>query len=182
HFLAGEGKVGDARFLQPANVREEKVLANPTTCGGFGQAFVHSEEQKLEWADMFYMISLPTHLRMSHLFPNLLFPFRDNLEKYSEELKKLAMIIITHMGKALKMEEKEMKEVFEDGMQMMRMNYFPPCPQPEKVAGLNPHSDTIGLTILLQVNEVDGLQIKKDGVWVPIKPLPNAFVVNIGTC
>ncbi|MED6118179.1 Protein srg1 [Stylosanthes scabra] len=63
---------------------------------------------------------------------------------------------------------------------MMRMNYFPPCPQPEKVAGLNPHSDTIGLTILLQVNEVDGLQIKKDGIWVPIKPLPNAFVINIG--
>ncbi|KAK7324483.1 hypothetical protein VNO77_28059 [Canavalia gladiata] len=60
------------------------------------------------------------------------------------------------------------------------MNYYPPCPQPEKVIGLTPHSDGVGLTILLQVNEVEGLQIKKDGMWVPVKPLPNAFIVNIG--
>ena len=46
--------------------------------------------------------------------------------------------------------------------------------------GLNPHSDGIGLTILLQINETEGLQIKKDGIWVPVKPLPNAFIVNIG--
>ncbi|KAJ0081396.1 hypothetical protein Patl1_10289 [Pistacia atlantica] len=39
--------------------------------------------------------------------------------------------------------------------------------------------DSIGLTILLQINEMEGLQIKKDGMWVPIKPLSNAFVVNI---
>ncbi|KAL2331278.1 hypothetical protein Fmac_018859 [Flemingia macrophylla] len=60
------------------------------------------------------------------------------------------------------------------------MNYYPPSPQPEKVIGLTPHSDGVGLTILLQVNEVEGLQIKKNGMWVPIMPLPNAFIVNIG--
>ncbi|MBA0693700.1 hypothetical protein Goari_004054 [Gossypium aridum] len=38
---------------------------------GFGQAFVVSEEQKLNWGDMFYMITLPTYLRKPHLFPNL---------------------------------------------------------------------------------------------------------------
>lgn len=84
------------------------------------------------------------------------------------------------MGKALKMEETEMRELFKDGMQSMRMNYYPPCPQPEKVIGLTPHSDGAGLTILLQVNEVEGLQIRKDGMWVPVKPLPNAFIVNVG--
>ena len=47
----------------------------------------------------------------------------------------------------------------------MRMNYYyPPCPEPEKVIGLTPHSDGIGLAILLQSNEVEGLQIRKDGV------------------
>ncbi|KAK6229221.1 hypothetical protein SCA6_018172 [Theobroma cacao] len=62
----------------------------------------------------------------------------------------------------------------------MRMNYYPPCGEPEQVIGLTPHSDATGLTILLQVNEVEGLQVKKDGNWVPVKPLPNAFIVNIG--
>ncbi|KEH17541.1 putative codeine 3-O-demethylase [Medicago truncatula] len=60
------------------------------------------------------------------------------------------------------------------------MNYYPPCPQPDQVIGLNPHSDGSALTILLQLNEMDGLQIKKDGMWIPIRPLSDAFVVNVG--
>ena len=77
------------------------------------------------------------------------------------------------------MEATDMKALFDEGFQSMRMNYDPPCPQPELVIGLNPHSDAIGLTILLQVNEMEGLQVKKDGMWIPVKPLHNAFVVNI---
>ncbi|XP_070664628.1 protein SRG1-like [Malus domestica] len=48
------------------------------------------------------------------------------------------------------------------------------------VLGLTPHSDGGAFTILLQVNEMDGLQVKKDGIWVPVKSLPDAFIVNIG--
>ncbi|KAK9268688.1 hypothetical protein L1049_000448 [Liquidambar formosana] len=147
---------------------------------GFGQAFVVSEEQKLDWGDLFFMTTLPLHMRKPHLFPKLPLPFRDTLEIYSLELKKLAMAILAQLAKALKMEAEEMRELFEGGMQSMRMNYYPPCPEPEKVIGLTPHSDSVGLTILLQVNEADGLQIRKDGIWVPLKPLPNAFIINIG--
>ncbi|OVA18944.1 Oxoglutarate/iron-dependent dioxygenase [Macleaya cordata] len=147
---------------------------------GFGQAFVVSKVQKLDWADMFFMGTLPLQARKPHLFPKLPLPLRDTLESYSSELKKLAMTMLNLMGKALQIETKVMTELFEDGMQSMRMNYYPPCPQPELVIGLTPHSDTVALTILLQLNEMEGLQIRKEGIWVPIKPLPNAFIVNIG--
>ncbi|KAK2642694.1 hypothetical protein Ddye_024457 [Dipteronia dyeriana] len=90
------------------------------------------------------------------------------------------MKILNLMAKALRMEPNDMIELFEEGMQAMRMNYYPPCPQPELVIGLNPHSDATGLTIVLQLNEMEGLQIRKDGMWVPVKPLPDAFIVNIG--
>lgn len=46
---------------------------------GFGQAFVVSEERKLNWVDMFYMLTLPTNLRKPHLFPKLPPPFRSSL-------------------------------------------------------------------------------------------------------
>ena len=84
------------------------------------------------------------------------------------------------MAKALGMDANYMKELFDQGTQMFRMNYYPPCKQPELVIGLNAHSDAGGLTILLQVNEMEGLQVRKDGMWIPIKPLNNAFIVNIG--
>jgi hypothetical protein len=45
----------------------------------FGQIFVVSEEQKLDWADLFYLTTLPAHLRKPHLFPKLPLPFRFSL-------------------------------------------------------------------------------------------------------
>ena len=82
---------------------------------------------------------------------------RDTLEAYSLDLKALAIKILDHMAKALKMEAADMKVLFDEGFQAMRMNYYPPCPQPELVIGLNSHSNAVGLTILLQVNEIEGL-------------------------
>lgn len=96
------------------------------------------------------------------------------------EMKKLALVILGHMARALKMDPEEMRKLFGDGVQTMRMNYYPPCPQPDKAIGFTPHSDAVALTILFQLNETEGLQIKKDGSWIPVRPLPNAFVVNIG--
>ena len=50
------------------------------------------------------------------------------------------------------------------------MNYYRPCLQPNQVISLNSHSDASALTILLQINEMNGIQTKKDGKWVLVKP------------
>ncbi|XP_058104218.1 protein SRG1-like [Magnolia sinica] len=84
------------------------------------------------------------------------------------------------MAQNLGINPEKLTDRFLDGMQGVRMNYYPPCPQADKVLGLSPHSDATGLTMLVQVNEVQGLQIRKDGNWIPIKPIPGAFIVNIG--
>ncbi|KAL2331274.1 hypothetical protein Fmac_018855 [Flemingia macrophylla] len=160
--------------------KKNKFWQTPQHMEGFGQAFVVSEDQNLDWSDLFHITTLPKHSRMPHLFPQLPLPFRDTLELYSQKMKNLAMIVIAHMAKAMKIGETDIRELFEDGIQMMRMNYYPPSPQPEKVMGITNHSDAVALTILLQINEVEGLQIRKDGMWVPVTPLPNAFVVNVG--
>ncbi|CAH2041885.1 unnamed protein product [Thlaspi arvense] len=173
-------KVEIQEFFNLPMEEKKKLWQLPEDVEGFGQAFVVSEEQKLDWADLFFLTTLPTFTRKPRLFPKLPLSFRDTLEIYSIELKNLAINILDFMARALAMKSEEMKELFEDGTQSMRMNYYPSCPQPEQVIGLTPHSDAVGLTILLQVNEMDGLQIKKDAMWVPVKPLPQAFVVNVG--
>ncbi|KAG2689165.1 hypothetical protein I3760_09G127600 [Carya illinoinensis] len=173
-------KSGIQEFFELPMEEKKKYWQQGGDIEGFGQAFVISEEQKLDWADLFYMVTLPTHLRKPYLFPKLPLPLRDNLEAYSAELKALAVKILDLMAKALRMEARDMRELFEEGWQAMRMNYYPPCPQPELAIGLTPHSDPVGLTILLQINEMEGLQIRKKGMWIPVKPLPNAFIVNIG--
>ncbi|XP_050231001.1 codeine O-demethylase-like [Mercurialis annua] len=149
---------------------------------GYGQTFVASEEQKLDWSDMLYLTSLPVHLRKDYLMPKFPLPLRTILEAYSEEMKNLSMKILNVMAKALRIEPSDdLVGVFEpEGWQSIRLNYYPPCPQPELVVGISPHSDASGFTILLQANETEGLQIKKDGKWVSIQPLADAFVINVG--
>lgn len=48
----------------------------PDDVEGYGQAFVVSEGQKLDWADMFYMTVLPVSMRKPHLLPKLPQPMR----------------------------------------------------------------------------------------------------------
>ena len=58
-------------------------------------------------------------------------------------------------------------------------NYYPPCPDPELTMGLPEHNDLGSIGVLLQVEGVTGLQVIKDGKWLPVDPVPNAFVVNL---
>lgn len=48
-----------------------KLWQEPDNHEGFGQLFVVSEEQKLDWSDMFYITTLPTSLRKIELFQKL---------------------------------------------------------------------------------------------------------------
>lgn len=105
---------------------------------------------------------------------------RETLEVYIGAMKKVAQTLLNGMGKALGIKESEMVELFSEGVQSVRMNYYPPCPEPHKAIGFTPHSDADALTILYQLNDTPGLQVRKHGNWVPICPLPDALIVNIG--
>ncbi|XP_027156171.1 protein SRG1-like [Coffea eugenioides] len=167
-------------FFNLPMAEKNKYGQEPGDVEGYGQAFVKSEEQKLDWADMLYMITQPEDLRKPHLFPKLPLPLRESLQEYSIELKSLALKILNLIAKALGMKHEEIEVLLEEGLQSMRLTYYPPCPQPELVTGLCHHSDPVSLTILLQINDVQGLQIKENEAWVPVLPLPNAFIVNVG--
>ncbi|XP_059064788.1 anthocyanin synthase-like [Cryptomeria japonica] len=67
----------------------------------------------------------------------------------------------------------EQKEIY------LGINYYPPCPHPERVLGVSPHSDVDAVTILLH-NQTSGLQIRKDDAWLDVPCIPGALVVNIG--
>jgi len=65
-------------------------------------------------------------------------------------------------------------------LQGLRVNYYPPCNTPENVLGLSPHSDSSTITLLMQDDDVSGLEIRHKGNWVPVTPISDALVVNVG--
>ncbi|KAK8664620.1 hypothetical protein V6N13_084398 [Hibiscus sabdariffa] len=159
---------------------EEKMKYRIREGDAEGYGTIERDGGKFDWADRFFMTINPIYKRKPHLFPELPSSLRNTLESYILEMQNLGKKLMCSMAKALKMEEKEMMEYFDDGMQSLRMTYYPSCPQPELVMGITPHSDSSLITILHQLNGVDGLHIHKDGVWFPVSFLPNALVVNVG--
>lgn len=83
------------------------------------------------------------------------------------------------MGLGLK--KNVFENMFGEAVQAVRMNYYPPCPRPDLVIGLSPHSDGSALTVLQERKGSSvGLQILKNKTWVSVQPIPNALVINIG--
>jgi len=95
-------------------------------------------------------------------------------------MEELADSLFRLMSKNLGLGPEYLINMFKEQLRAMRFNYYPPCPKANKVLGHSPHSDATVLTILLQVNDVPGLQIKKNEKWFTVEPLPGAFIVNIG--
>ncbi|KAI3680871.1 hypothetical protein L6452_35648 [Arctium lappa] len=168
------------KFFQAPEEEKMRYKLKEGEYEGYGQTIIHDQDQKVDWADRFYMITNPLHRRKSNLLPQFPQLLRDTFEDYLQELHRLAMTLFGLIGQAVDIDKQEMLDVFEDGMQSVRMTYYPPCPQPDRVIGLTPHSDAAGITILLQVNGIEGLQVKKDGIWIPVNFLPDAFVINVG--
>jgi isopenicillin N synthase-like dioxygenase len=92
----------------------------------------------------------------------------------------VASYLWQYIAKNLGVAPEVLAQMFEDHPQGFRFNYYPPCPEANKVVGISPHSDTSAFTILLQINDVQGLQIRKDGEWIALCALPNALIVNLG--
>jgi isopenicillin N synthase-like dioxygenase len=72
-------KKGAEEFFNLPMEEKKKFEQREGDVQGYGQAFVVSEEQKLDWADMFFLFTLPSHIRKPHLFPNIPLPFRLSL-------------------------------------------------------------------------------------------------------
>ncbi|KAM1086696.1 hypothetical protein ACFX2B_012177 [Malus domestica] len=173
-------KVAKEFFMLPLEEKKKYAMA-PGTVQGYGQAFVLSEDQKLDWCNMFALGVVPNFIRNPMLWPTNPENFSESVEVYSKEVRKLCQNLLKYIAMSLGLKGDVFEKMFGEAVQALRMNYYPPCSRPDLVLGLSPHSDGSALTVLQQGkgNSV-GLQILKDDRWVPVKPIPNALVINIG--
>ncbi|KAM3340925.1 protein SRG1-like [Capsicum galapagoense] len=160
---------------------EEKMKFAPQSGNkeGYGHLVI-GEEVNSDHVERFYMNTYPLNERQPHLIPKLPASLRESLEVYLAELKKVVIDLLGCIAETLEIDREVMLKMYEKGMQSVRMNYYPPYPTLNLVMGLAAHSVGSAITIVHQVDGVEGLQVKHDGVWMPVHFLPNAFIVNIG--
>jgi isopenicillin N synthase-like dioxygenase len=149
----------------------------PGDLQGYGQAFVESEHQTLDWCDRLYLVTQPPQEREMRPWPTTPASFRESIESYSSELIRVTGSLMGIIARNLGVELD--RDTYAN--QALRMTYYPACPVAhDKVLGISPHSDISILTLVWELNLVEGLQIKRQDAWVPVKPHPKALVVNVG--
>ncbi|XP_035540584.1 protein DMR6-LIKE OXYGENASE 2-like isoform X3 [Juglans regia] len=179
-------------------VPESLMKAMVEACGEF---FNLAEEEKQEFAGKHVLDSLRCGASINgstdHVFfwrdylkffahPNFHSPskptgFREIALDYSTRTRKVAMELVKGISASLGLEEGYIEKALnmELGLQIFISNFFPPCPQPELARGLPPHSDHALLTLLIN-NGISGFQLQRQGKWVNVNSIPNAFMVIFG--
>ncbi|CAL4957011.1 unnamed protein product [Urochloa decumbens] len=153
----------------------------PDDIQGYGQGFVFSETQKLDWADMIYLKLRPVESRSMRFWPAQPPSLRGSVDRFSAAAAEVTASLLRFMAAEMGVEPERLMEKFGAQPQTMKVTYYPPCRLAGDVLGLSPHTDACALTLLLHVNDVPGLQIRRDdGKWHAVEPLEGAFVVNVG--
>ncbi|KAG6427469.1 hypothetical protein SASPL_111717 [Salvia splendens] len=172
--------VGKRFFEMPLSEREKYMTADMNAPVRYGTSFNQNRDGVFCWRDFLKLICHPLPQLLPH-WPSSPIDLRESAANYAEETRALYMVIVEAIVESLglnKREETIMKEM-EDGSQLMVVNCYPPCPQPDLTVGMPPHSDYGFLTLLLQ-DDVEGLQILHKHRWLTVRPIPGSFVVNVG--
>ncbi|KFK40326.1 hypothetical protein AALP_AA3G360100 [Arabis alpina] len=135
-----------------------------------------------DWESNFFICHKPTS-NISEI-PNISEELSKMMDEYVTQLHKFAERLSKLMCENLGLDQEEIMNAFSGSQGPAfgtKVAKYPECPRPELMRGLREHTDAGGIILLLQDEQVPGLEFLKDGKWVPIPPSKNNTIfVNLG--
>ncbi|GKA97450.1 non-heme dioxygenase N-terminal domain-containing protein [Tanacetum coccineum] len=160
---------------------KEKCLRDKDDVEGYGNDMVLSNNQTLDWNDRIYLTVIPQHQIKLQFWPQNPTHFREVLNEYNSKTDLIYKVVLKSLARSLNLEEDSfLNQCGTMASISARYNYYPPCPWPEKVLGVKAHADSSAITVLLQDEEVEGLQLLRDDQWVGVPIVRDALTINVG--
>jgi len=173
-------------FEQPLEVKRRILRTAENPWGYFDQELTKNTR---DWKEVYdYGPASGDVLRPQ--WPEGLPGFSEAVLDFYGAAQKLAFELLGALSVNLGMPEDYLESGFgPEHSSFLRLNHYPPCPEPARPVGLNPatgghlgvnhHTDAGALTILLQDRQ-PGLEVFRHGRWHLVEPREGALVVNIG--
>eukprot|EP01018_Ginkgo_biloba_P036321 Gb_19823 [translate_table: standard] len=164
---------------------EKETYANNADNGiveGYGTKLAQNLHGKMEWIDYYFHMLWPPSQRDLAKWPEQPPSYsREVVDEYGKELPAVVNKLLLALSISLGLQECALKDALGgENLEMeMKINYYPPCPEPEVALGVEPHTDLGALTVLVPDN-VSGLQVYKDGNWITAHYVPNGIFINMG--
>eukprot|EP00253_Pinus_taeda_P016773 PITA_16773 len=174
-------RVAGEFFELPMEERNKLFSEDMMKSVRYGTSFNHLRDRVFCWRDFLKHYCHPLD-KMLPLWPSNPSDYRSVMSAYSKEVRRLGLRIMSAVVESLGLPHTKyiVENGFSDeGSQVMVLNYYPACPEPELTLGIPPHTDYGCITILSQ-DSVGGFQLRHDDQWKAVRPLPNSFIVNIG--
>ena len=113
-------------------------------------------------------------------WPEQLVEFRGTVERYFAASQSLALALLGDIGECLGVPRGSLEKDFgEAHSSFLRLNYYPPCAEPDHHLGISPHTDAGALTVLL-TDAQPGLQFLRGDEWHTVHGEAGALTINIG--
>ncbi|ERN12885.1 hypothetical protein AMTRI_Chr07g78630 [Amborella trichopoda] len=177
--LEGMMKAAKGFFELPYEERSRFMGEDMTAPVRYGTSYNQNNDGVFCWRDFLKLYCTP----LSQTLPLWPSDLRVVGEEYARETKALFFMLMEAVMESLgiiPLQDEGLLKEMKEGSQMLVLNCFPTCPEPELTLGMLPHSDYGFLTLLLQ-DEVEGLQVQlKTGDWFTLPTLSDSFVINVG--
>ncbi|KAE8776961.1 Protein SRG1 [Hordeum vulgare] len=177
----------DLGRLSANNAEEFAKLQSALENWGFFLAVGHGMEpsflaETMSVSKEFFKLPLEEKQKVSKIaYGDTLSIEGDILSEYTVKCRAVANIVLQNMAKLLNLDEEYFTNKFADtSYTLVGFNYYPPCPKPDHVFGLRPHTDGSAITVNFIDADVSGLQFEKNSTWYNVPIVPTALVVNIG--
>jgi isopenicillin N synthase-like dioxygenase len=108
--------------------------------------------------------------------------WRERLLAYFADVEALARRLMNGVALSLDLPWGYFDPYLAEHVSSLRLLHYPPHPSadPAREVGCGAHTDWGAITVLAQ-DSVGGLEIQlPDGEWIAARPVPGAFIVNIG--
>ncbi|GLJ39522.1 hypothetical protein SUGI_0807650 [Cryptomeria japonica] len=171
-------RVASEFFELPLEERKTYMSDDMTKPVRYGTSFNRLKDQVFCWRDFLKLYCHPTQ-KWVHLWPSNPPDYRKVALDYSEEMRSMAERLMSAIIESLGLPQTYVEKICKDGSQVMVVNFYPACPEPELTFGMPPHTD-YGCMTILQQDSVGGLQVLRNGEWEAVHPVPDSFIINIG--
>ena len=123
-------------------------------------------------------------------WPAGLSDFRTTMLEWHHRCERISQTIIAAVARSLGQTSDRLQPFFAPvNSSFLRLNHYPVCESPADPAadfpetghlGIYHHTDAGALTVLLQDDDVPGLQVRHSDKWHTVSPEPGSLIINVG--
>jgi isopenicillin N synthase-like dioxygenase len=165
-------------FALPLETKKQKTSDRP----------FHGYLGQVSWLPLYESMAIEDPLTMIECqkFAQIMWPqgnhgFCDIMNEYSKQLGELDHIAKRMVFESYGVDMKICDSLIESSNYLLRCLKYRPHEIDENDIGLQPHSDLTIISVVHQLNNLNGLEIKlKNGEWIGIHASPSSFVVMAG--